>query len=382
MRMDIHWLEFKLLDKSTNHPSRTQMIRELSRIGHRVRYFCGHRRSRPVYGLGRGVINYLGRPVRSRFGLGLLLAGLLTRVFRSLFGKGPDILMIDYSINLAAFPILFLSRALRKRPRIVLDVRTIPVNLRRFQLQHAVFLFSLRLARLSCHGISFITPFMRDVYRARIGLDPKRSISWTSGVDPALFDPDRYPEREGKEDFILFYHGGISLSRGIGSLIQAVGILRARGKPVKLELIGNLVNREEIESLIDSAGGEEVCRLHAPVPHTRIPAWIKAADLPVIPLPGFFGWRVSSPIKLMEYMAMGKCMVLTPIEAHRHVAGDAAWAYFSAGSSPEQLADAVEEAFQNREKLEIQGREARKLARRDFTWKAQAGKLAGFLETV
>lgn len=291
--------------------------------------------------------------------------------------------MIDYSLNLFAFPLLLMSRMLKRRPRIVLDVRTIPVDVRRFRVQHPVFLLSLRMARVTCHGLSFITPFMRDVYRARIRFDPRRSTSWTSGVDPGLFDPDRYPSsRRKRDDFVLFYHGGISISRGIGALIQAVGILRTRGRRVRLELIGNVVDRSEIGGLIDSVGGAQVCRLSPPVPHDRIPEMISACDLPVIPLPEFFGWRVSSPIKLMEYMAMGKCMVLTPIEAHRRVAGDAPWAYYSRGAEAGQLAEAVERALEDRESLEDRGREARALARKSYTWKAQAAKLAAFLEAV
>lgn len=380
--MLIHWMEFKLLDKSTNHPSRTQMIRELTRLGHHVRYFCGYRRFRPEFGLAPDQIRYLGRPGLSRLTPLVLLSALVLKILRSLAGKSPDVLMIDYSLNLAAFPLLLLSRAFRGRPRIILDVRTIPVDRKRFRFQHAVFVLSLRLAVLSCDGLSFITPFMRNIYRDRIGFDPRRSTFWTSGVDPILFDPDRQAAVKREREFVLFYHGGISLSRGLGSLIEAVGILRDRGLPVRLELIGNVVERAAITSLVETAGGEAVCRLRRPVSHDRIPGLIKACDLPVIPLPDFFGWRVSSPIKLMEYMAMAKCMVLTPIEAHRNVTGDAPWAFYALGSNPAQLAEAVERAYRRRADLDEMGRNARRLALSSYTWRAQAEKISGFMESL
>jgi glycosyltransferase involved in cell wall biosynthesis len=124
---------------------------------------------------------------------------------------------------------------------------------------------------------------------------------------------------------------------------------------------------------------DAVCKVYPPVPHKDIPQWIKNCDLPVIPLPDFIGWRVSSPIKLMEYMAMGKSIVLTDIEAHRHVVDHHEFAFFTKTSQPEDLVGAVKEAYRCRSELEKRGENAREIVLDLYTWDHQAKKLLDFI---
>lgn len=181
--------------------------------------------------------------------------------------------------------------------------------------------------------------------------------------------------------FEVFYHGGISLSRGVGSLIKAVRLLQDRAFPVSLTLIGNVVDRKEIREMIRVNELEDTCKIYPPVPHEEIPYWIKNCDLPVLPFPDFIGWRVSSPIKLMEYIAMGKPIVLTDIEAHRHVIDDQEFAFFAPSSAPEDLATAIERAYRKRDEFDILGKKARELALNHYTWDYQANKLISFIES-
>jgi glycosyltransferase involved in cell wall biosynthesis len=293
----------------------------------------------------------------------------------------PDILMIDYTVNLFSSPFLLLGRFLKTKTKVVMDIRTLPVIPETFHREIKTFHLSLKVARRTCQGLTFITPAMRDYCLERVSLKQKKYKVWSSGFAENLFDPQRC-DKVQKDGFELFYHGGISLSRGIGNLIRSVSILRQKGYPVTLKLVGALNGGPVIKALIKQFDLEKSCRIFEPLPYEDIPGLIANADLPVIPFPHFRGWEVSSPIKLMEYMAMGKAMVLTDIRAHRDVVGQSSFVFYARSDDPEDLSEAIGKAYINRENLDQLGKKARELALQKYTWGHQADSLADFLESL
>jgi len=263
-----------------------------------------------------------------------------------------------------------------------MDIRTLPVDHESFWWSIKAFFLSLFIAKYSCKGITFISPFMQEYCFKKVGLSNKRTSIWSSGFKKEIFDPDKYQKDNPEGQFNIFYHGGISLSRGIGSLVQAIKILRDKGYPVSLRLVGNIVDEKKIINIIRQNQIEEFCEIIPPVPYEMIPKMIKDCDLPIIPLPNFIGWRASSPIKLMEYMAMGKSMVLTDIEAHRDVVDSNRFAFFARTAEAEGLATAIEQAYKMRDNLESLGKSARELALAKYTWESQAQELILFLKSI
>ncbi len=374
-------MEFKLLDKSTNHTSRTEMIKRISAKGHDIKYYCGYKKEKKDFGLPKANINYITMPPVPKLRVLFFLVGILWHMKKFFFFRRPDVLIIDYSINLLAVPLLLLKKAFNRKTKVILDVRTFPVNVKKYNRSQKFFFFSLFLARLTCDGITFITPFMREYCLNKVGLTKKKSSTWTSGFSEDIFEPSKYPKTRSEGVFEIFYHGGISIDRGVGSLIESCRLLRDKGYPVSLRLIGNVVEKKEIQELIQAHDLENGCKIYPPVPHEEIPQFIANCDLPVIPLPDFIGWRVSSPIKLMEYMAMGKSIVLTDIEAHRHVADNHRFAFFAQTSRPEDISDAVEKAYHSRNELDEWGKKAREIALDRYTWEHQAVKLLSFIDS-
>ncbi len=380
--MKIRWIIFRLLDKSTDHATHTEMIKEMKARGHDIRLFCGYRDRKRHFGLDEGTIHYFDLPRVRRVKSVLFAAAVWRTAIRALAIERPDVLLIDYPVNLITAPLLLASRIFRRRTKVVMDVRTLPVDVRRFRWTVRLFFASLFLARLQCDGVTFITEEMSRYCAAHVSLGRTKRGIWTSGFNPALFDPERFEKRPKTGRFRLFYHGGLSLSRGIGSLVQAARLLEDKGLPVDLTLIGTCVDGDALQDMIKSNGLGETCRILAPVSYERIPRLIMDCDLPVIPLPDFVAWRVSSPIKLIEYMAMGKSMVVTDIAAHRGVLGDADFAFYARDSSPGSLAEAIDGAYRKRGVLDVLGRKAREMALDGYSWGRQAERLLAFFQSV
>jgi len=380
--MRIDWIELKLLDVATNHPSRTEMCRQLHSLGHEIRYYCGYRYSKREFpGLPQGIIHYLNAPRLKRIRGIYLVVKVIFLVNYLLWKKGTDILILDYLTNLSSSAFIRPFRILNKKTKMILDVRTLPAVERTFKRDIKIFHLSLKKAKKTCDGFTFISPAMKDYCRKNANLDGKPMAIWSSGVNEDIFDPDRYIKKK-KENFELFYHGAISVGRGIKNLIEALAVLSRKYSEMTLTLVGQICDEEQIKKLIADRGLGEVCRIMNPVVQARIPQMIRDCDLPVIPLGRFRAWEVSSPLKLIEYLAMGKSVVLTDIEAHRAIAGSHPFAFYSRSDKPEDLAEAIEKAYLAKSKLEIFGRDARALAVREFTWKKQADRLVHFLASL
>jgi glycosyltransferase involved in cell wall biosynthesis len=358
------------------------MIKEIRVRGHDIRLSCGYRDRKKYYGMDEGIIQYFDLPRIRKIRFLFFAASVWRATVKTFLIERPDVLLIDYSVNLITAPLLLVGRVFRKRTKVVLDVRTLPVDVRYFQWTIRWFFVSLFLARLQCDGVTFITEEMSRYCRAHVTMGRMKTGVWTSGVNPVFFDPDRFEKNPAKGTFRIFYHGGLSLSRGIGSLIRAVKLLIDKGCPVDLTLIGNCVDRDAFLKIIKDNGLEKTCRILAPVPYEEVPRLIMDCDLPVIPFPDFIGWRVSSPIKLMEYMAMGKSMVVTDIAAHRDVLDEVDFVFYSKDSRPESLADAVDRAYRKRSDLDNLGRKARETALTGYTWGRQAERLLQFFQSV
>jgi len=375
--MKIIWQEYKLLDKSTNHSTETEMIKEIKNQGHKIRYYCAYKYKKSYFELDNNDIHYFNLPkMRLIRGITFLFKLFYFNLYLAFFLK-PDIVMLDYIILLVAWPSIIINKLIGKKIKYILEIRTLPVNTSRFKASFKLFQISYKMACRLCDGISFITPFMKRFLLANVKQTNLPTVVWSSGFNELLFKP--MEKEKDTKDFLLFYHGGLSISRGILELIKATKLLREKGLPVKLKLIGNIIDKEKLSNYIRENKIEKYCNILAPVEIKKIPDLISECDLPVIPFSNFIGWRTSSPLKLMEYLAMGKCVVVTDIEAHRDVMDSMPFAFYAKSERAEDLEGAIEVAYENKSNFDKYGKLAREFALKNYTWKTQSGNLINFL---
>ena len=106
------------------------------------------------------------------------------------------------------------------------------------------------------------------------------------------------------------------------------------------------------------------------------------ADVGILPFPELMWWRVSCPLKLMEYLAMEKPVIVTDIEAHRHVLDGIHCGLFISSNRPADIAQGILKMYQNREQLGTIGKEGRIRVQDKYTWEAQTIKLEKYLYSI
>jgi glycosyltransferase involved in cell wall biosynthesis len=215
------------------------------------------------------------------------------------------------------------------KARFVHDMRTIPVDHpdHRSRIVENQFARQLRFANQFYDGISLITAEMRQHIEQKYVQITKPLCIWESGVDTSIFKPlakNISLKRKlglGDDDFVCFYHGVFSDKRGIIELVESFAIIKQKEKNIKLFILGLGNSYTRVLGLIDNLHLDDTVKLHDWVPYDEVPEYISIADLCIIPLPDIDWWRVSSPLKLMEYIACGKNILLTEIVAHTSVVG-------------------------------------------------------------
>ena len=106
---------------------------------------------------------------------------------------------------------------------------------------------------------------------------------------------------------------------------------------------------------------------------------LEVCDVGTLPHPKRAKWETQMPLKLLEYLAMGKMVVATDMEAHR---GWGKGVILLPDNKPETLADGLERVFQ------MSGSERKERLRDSlsrvevFSWKNQAHGLESFIERV
>lgn len=299
------------------------------------------------------------------------------------FRHKPDVLLSDWMSAQLTRLVVFLRKLGLLRCKLVHDVRTVPVREDQGK-SYRIYSGALKFARRHFDGVTTISEPLRDEICREFGFSPDVISVWTSGVDLEHFRPqdslDLRRELGLDDKFVVFYHGAVSAKRGVIELAQAVQYL-GDIPGVRLLIVGGGNQWMKLRAEVMQKKLDQVI-LKPGVPYAQIPGWIALADLCVVPLPDHPWWRVSSPLKIMEYLAAGKPILLTEMKAHRAVIPDDDDAFYVARAEAEVFAEGIRRAIAERGRFAEMGERGRRKAEADLTWEKQAKVLRNYLVLV
>jgi glycosyltransferase involved in cell wall biosynthesis len=264
------------------------------------------------------------------------------------------------------------------RPLFVLDTRTVPMNLKAWKERlRGAFNNSMNsLAHYWVDGQTAITRRMAEM----VGIPPRMLWGiWPSGVTQERFSPAQARRHwpAGGAALHLIYVGALHEERHLLQLCHAVERANNEGMAFVLSLVGDGRQRRELEQFASRTGGR--VRVLPPVPHSEVPGLLAQAHIGVLPFPDEEKFRVSSPIKLFEYMASGLVILATRIVCHTDVVGSGEYVVWAEDASIEGLLAALRSAWAQRDTLEQMGSRAADDAAA-WTWCESARKLRVALE--
>jgi glycosyltransferase involved in cell wall biosynthesis len=151
------------------------------------------------------------------------------------------------------------------------------------------------------------------------GFERARMTAVPMGVDPALFEraaltPASDPRLDGRR--VIVYLGRIAQSRQSGFLLDVVELLRADLPAVLLVVAGDAPSPDQMDwmrKLVAARGLHEHVLLTGWLPRRAALGYALRAEVGLSPIPRGALFDVSSPTKLVEYLALGIAAVANDI---------------------------------------------------------------------
>lgn len=186
------------------------------------------------------------------------------------------------------------------------------------------------------------------------GVEESKMMPLSEGIDiEAFWDKDGEDVRRKyhlNDLKVTIYIGTMDKPRQLSVLIHALSRVRRNNQKVKLLMVGEGSDKENLKRLANELGMKDNTIFTGPVPQSQVPDFIAAANIGISPVPPLSFYKLSSPIKIFEYMAMGKPVVANKeIPEHKKVLEQSGGGVLTP-FTVEAFADAMIELLDNPEK--------------------------------
>jgi glycosyltransferase involved in cell wall biosynthesis len=377
--------DYQLIWIYTGDPSRTldsatwlQTTRELRKLGWRVLLIvAGPPEQRMI-----GDVEVLSLPQPNLYLLRQLIFHLNCWRYLLRHWSTTDCIMFHQMSAPWLLPLRLLRRLSgRRRPLLVMDTRTVHMEPQanesiKARLRRLLYGSMGPLANSFADGQTAITPRMATAVHI-----PEGQLwgTWPSGVDLTIFarsHAERCWPRPG-EAIQLVYIGSLHHERNLLPLCQAVEEVNRTGCSFTFLIAGDGTGRADLADFAAKTEGR--VQLLPPVPHRLVPTLLAQAHIGVLPFPDEQKFRVSSPIKLFEYMAAALPILATRIHCHTDVVQEGGYAFWAGDATMEGFATALRSIWSRQAELQEMGQQAA-VAARAWSWQNAAQRLRSALE--
>ena len=396
----IVWARNMLLDTDLFAKAEIEILQHLTERGYEIFFISGHSKQR--YKFRNSKIHLFSIPT-GKNSIPLKLHFIFAVVqFLSfpiyLLKVKPDFVIVDWDSLFSLMPMLPFCRLMGIK--FVLDVRTTQTPIRnlyqkvelRQYLLNLAFSTSVCIAKKKLDGMTIITDLMKKEVCNKFHIDPNWVGVWSSGVSAEHFRYEKYVhdgiELRGKfgltNRFIVLYHGAFSQARGLMDAIGAMLMVKDRYPTAVLFLLGtgSIETVGDMRKAIQHNGLQDRVILHDAVDYAEVPKYIAMCDVGIVPLLDLPVWRNQCPLKLLEYLAMKKAVILTDIPCHREVVGNNKCGIYLSSTSPAEIARSIAFAYDNKEKLKEWGAKGRVIVENKYTWEKIAEDLDDYLRLI
>jgi glycosyltransferase involved in cell wall biosynthesis len=292
--------------------------------------------------------------------------------------KQNDIIIVSADALLLS---VFLKKF--KKCKIHLDIRTIPVEIHNLKNRFDRLMFytiPLKLFKHCPDSYSFITKLLMQNIEHTFNMRFHDYTIWTSGVNSKHFAVARKKLDRPENKYILTYLGVVTKNRGIDKVLQAIGILNKMYKQkVLFQVIGDGPFLPNLKQMSSDLGITNKVLFKGYIPYDSVPEHLIDTDCFVCPLPDRSEWNVSSPLKVFEYLACGKPVILTPIVSHKNIIKNNEYIIWTQGDKVSDFVVAIQYAVKNRWQLIDKSIGALDYVESKYEWLIQGGIFSDYL---
>ena len=170
------------------------------------------------------------------------------------------------------------------------------------------------------------------------------------------------------DDYVVGVVSSLVPHEGIGMLLEATAILRARGVPARALIVGDGPERAALQRRATDIGLAGAAVFTGRVPAAKVRQFHALLDIFVVPRTSDRVCQLVTPLKLVEAMASGLCVVTSQVKALTEIVKHEVTGAQTIPQDPVSLADCLERLLYSPDIRRKLGDNAREWAARDRTW--------------
>jgi colanic acid biosynthesis glycosyl transferase WcaI len=236
-----------------------------------------------------------------------------------------------------------------------------------------------------CDRVVVVTPAFEDhlvkywcVHREKISVIE-------NGVETQQFAPDQASELRRElgveEKFVVSYIGTIGMAHGLETILEAATQLQPRSAEIVFLMMGEGAEKDRIMALARQRGLNNV-RFIDQQPREKVPAYISASDVCLVPLKKNELFKTVIPTKMLEFMSCARPVILGVDGQARGILEEARAGLAIEPENSPALANAICYLAANREITREMGRSGREYIVRKFSRRHTAEKYLRMLEQM
>jgi glycosyltransferase involved in cell wall biosynthesis len=182
---------------------------------------------------------------------------------------------------------------------------------------------------------------------------------------------------DGDGEFVLSYVGSLGgRHRGLGTVIAALPTLLERVPRARLVIVGSGPSYEaDLRALATRLGVDERVTFTGWVEFDRVPSYLAASDVCLVPHRSNGHTETTVPHKLFQYMAMARPVLVTDVGPLARIVEETDAGVVVPASEPAAMADAAAELAAAPSRAAQLGRNGRRAVEHRYSWEHESAAL-------
>jgi glycosyltransferase involved in cell wall biosynthesis len=184
-----------------------------------------------------------------------------------------------------------------------------------------------------------------------------------------------------RSSFVIGYAGVFGRTRGLDMAVRAMKTVVGELPDAIMVMVGEGPIKDELERLSVELGLAENILFEGRVPFDRVPSYVAASDVCILPLVKTVQTDAGLAHKIFQYMLLGKPVVASDCEATRRVLTDAGCGLLCPPGDSAAFGEALLQLRDPKLREEL-GENGRRAVLDRYNWASAAGRLTGLYDAI
>jgi glycosyltransferase involved in cell wall biosynthesis len=204
----------------------------------------------------------------------------------------------------------------------------------------------------NCDHIVCVTKELKEIISSLPGVRSEKILVIPNGVDTNRFNPLTTIPFKVSDKFTIGFVGILAPWCGVDILLEAIKELESYNLPIHVVIVGDGIMKQKFQALTQELNITKQVTFVGHVDWAKVPSYISGFDIAYSGQTNLqIGKMYHSPLKIYEYMAMGKPVIASAFEDAERMIKNGFNGFLFTSGNVQQLSAVISEAYINNELL-------------------------------